>query len=193
MSKEAAKAFFSAPYFAVVGASNDPKKFGHKREERRCVRGGVIEEKRADVGEIMLSEDCVLQTVFTWYTHHNLPVTPINPFAPSIETRSPYPARKVQSYATVPSLSALPHPTETSVSFVTAPKVTMEVLQEAKKLGIQGVWLQPGSFDDEALKFALKEFKAGVGGTDSGEAGGEGWCVLVDGEEAARTAGIHKL
>jgi hypothetical protein len=61
------------------------------------------------------------------------------------------------------------------------------VLEEAKKLGIQGVWLQPGTFDDEVLRYALKEFKAGVGG--EGGAGGEGWCVLVDGERVAKAAG----
>jgi hypothetical protein len=63
----------------------------------------------------------------------------------------------------------------------------MKVLEEAKKLGVQGVWLQPGSFDDAILAFALKEFKAAVGGDGGG--GGEGWCVLVDGEGAARAAG----
>lgn len=31
MAQEAAaRAFFTAPYFAVVGASSDPTKFGHK-------------------------------------------------------------------------------------------------------------------------------------------------------------------
>lgn len=49
------------------------------------------------------------------------------------------------------------------------------------------VWLQPGSFDDEILSFARKEFKVGVGG--DGGAGDEGWCVLVDGEKAAKAAG----
>lgn len=49
------------------------------------------------------------------------------------------------------------------------------------------MWLQPGTFDDEILKYAQSEFKAGVGG-DGGD-GSEGWCVLVDGERAARAAG----
>ena len=44
------------------------------------------------------------------------------------------------------------------------------------------MWLQPGSFDDEGLEYAKKEFRAGVGG--AGGMGGEGWCVLVDGDEA---------
>ena len=54
-------------------------------------------------------------------------------------------------------------------------------------MGIPGVWMQPGSFDDEGLEFALREFKAAVGG--EGGWGGEGWCVLVDGERAAKAAG----
>ena len=64
----------------------------------------------------------------------------------------------------------------------------MKVLEEAKKLGIQGVWLQPGTFDDDILAFAMKEFKAAVGG-EGGE-GGEGWCILVDGERVGRAAGL---
>ena len=52
---------------------------------------------------------------------------------------------------------------------------------------MQGVWLQPGSFDDEILAFAMKEFKAAVGG--DGGRGHEGWFVLVDGERAAKAAG----
>jgi hypothetical protein len=50
------------------------------------------------------------------------------------------------------------------------------------------VWLQPGTFDDEVLKQALEDWsEAGVGG--DGGRGGEGWCVLVDGERAAKAAG----
>lgn len=118
--------------------------------------------------------------VFTWYTHHALPVTPINPSSPSIKAFPPYPAFDIQTYSTLPNLSALPNPTETSVSIITPPKITMKVLQEAKELGVQGVWLQPGSFNDDVLAFAMKEFRAAVGG--DGGAGSEGWCVLVDGE-----------
>lgn len=94
---------------------------------------------------------------------------------------------EIQTYPTTPNLSALPHPTETSVSIITPPKVTRKVLEEAKKVGVPAVWLQPGSFDDEGLKFALQEFRAAVGG--DGGRGGEGWCVLVDGERVAKAAG----
>ncbi|PMD20143.1 NAD(P)-binding protein [Hyaloscypha hepaticicola] len=148
-TEAAARAFFTAPYFAVVGASSDPSKFGHK--------------------------------IFTWYTSHSLPVTPINPSAPSISASG-------QSYPTVANLSSLPHPAQTSVSIITPPKVTKKVIEEAKKLGIKGVWLQPGSFDDEILEEVLRDWKeSGVGG--DGGRGGEGWCVLVDGERVAKAAG----
>jgi predicted CoA-binding protein len=93
----------------------------------------------------------------------------------------------MQEYATLPNLSALPNPADTSVSIITPPKITKKVLEEAKKLGIPSVWLQPGTYDDEILKYAMREFKAGVGGEGGG--GSEGWCVLVDGERAAKAAG----
>ena len=63
----------------------------------------------------------------------------------------------------------------------------MKVLEEAKKVGVQAVWLQPGTFDDAVLAFAFKEFKAALGG--DGGRGSEGWCVLVDGEKALKAAG----
>ncbi|KAI9865088.1 MAG: hypothetical protein M1813_002406 [Trichoglossum hirsutum] len=147
----AVKTFFSSPRFAVVGASQNPTKFGHK--------------------------------VFAWYLDHSLPVTPINPSTASITI-------SVTAHPTVPTVSALPSPEETSISVITPPAVTLAVLQEAKAAGVPAVWLQPGSFDDEGLAYAKKEFKAAVGGT--GGMGGEGWCVLVDGEEGMRAAG-HEL
>lgn len=62
------------------------------------------------------------------------------------------------------------------------------MLAEAKKLGIKSVWLQPGTFDDEILKSAQADFEAALGG--DGGRGGEGWCVLVDGDKAGRAAGL---
>ncbi|TVY87586.1 hypothetical protein LAWI1_G005108, partial [Lachnellula willkommii] len=67
MSTEStARAFFSTPHFAVVGASTDPAKFGHK--------------------------SIPALSLFAWYTAHSLPVTPINPTAASITTDKAYPA-----------------------------------------------------------------------------------------------------
>ncbi|KAK6082690.1 binding domain-containing protein [Seiridium cupressi] len=154
MSTEAtARTFFASPYFAVVGASNNPAKFGHK--------------------------------IFAWYTYHSLPATPINPTSDSIEVGS-------ESYVTKPSLSALPNPKETSVSVITPPSATLKVLKEAKELGIPAVWLQPGTFDDEVLKFAGNKGDDGYVGevvAGDGGRGSEGWCVLVDGERALKAVG----
>lgn len=61
-------------------------------------------------------------------------------------------------------------------------------------MGVRAVWLQPGSFGANEMAFAEKEFPgAAVGGYGGGTRGGEGWCVLVDGEEALRESGKGKL
>ena len=65
--------------------------------------------------------------------------------------------------------------------------MTLQVLREAKEAGVAAVWMQPGSFDAEGLDFAMKNFKgAAVGG--KGGRGGEGWCVLVDGDRGLKQA-----
>lgn len=172
MATDTAKTFFTSAHFAVVGASSDPSKFGHKSTYTSSFLPLLP----------LLSFPRKLKTssVFAWYLREGLPVTPINPSSTTITALN-------SSYPTLPNLSALPNPTETGVSIITPPKVTKKVLEEAKKLGIQAVWLQPGTFDDEILEYAKSEFKAGVGG--NGGDGSEGWCVLVDGERAARAAG----
>ncbi|OCT50858.1 hypothetical protein CLCR_09194 [Cladophialophora carrionii] len=146
----AAKRFFSLPYFAVTGASQDKSKFGYR--------------------------------LLAWYHQHTLPVTPINPTRPSISLPS-------KTYDTVPSVSALPHPDQTALSFVTPPAITRRTLREAKAAGVKAVWFQPGSFEDEDWKYAKENFESAIGGFEDGTVGGEGWCVLVDGENALRGAG----
>lgn len=56
---------------------------------------------------------------------------------------------------------------------------------------MKSVWLQPGSFDDEILAWVRQEWEgAAIGGLDvPGSNGGEGWCVLVDGEWGMSLAG----
>jgi hypothetical protein len=126
--------------------------------------------------------------VFVWYLQHNLPVTPLNPRAPTIQVHS-------HDYQTAASPSQLPSPSETSLSIITPPPVTKNLLKEAKDAGIPAVWLQPGSFDDEGLEYARGNFRAAIGGMEPGSDGlgsngGEGWCVLVDGEDPGlRVAG----
>ncbi len=51
--------------------------------------------------------------------------------------------------------------------------------------------MQPGTYDDEILKTVLRDWKeSGVGGFGGGTVGGEGWCVLVDGDRVGREAGL---
>ncbi|AEO66373.1 86c3d9bd-528e-44a0-a150-9c44eeb3104e [Thermothielavioides terrestris] len=118
--------------------------------------------------------------VFRWYVQHGLPVTPINPVAKAIEVDG-------QAYPTVRSLSELQGASETGVSIITPPPVTMKTLEEAKGLGIQSVFLQPGTFDDGVLAFARENFRTVLAG--DGGRGSEGWCVLVDGERGLESAG----
>ncbi|KAI0161061.1 NAD(P)-binding protein [Hypoxylon sp. FL1284] len=164
MATESVKTFFNSPQFAVVGASTNPAKFGHK--------------------------------VFSWYHAHSLPVTPINPASASIETR-------FGTHPTVKSLADLPDPEHTSLSVITPAPVTLNVLREAKRLGIPAVWLQPGTWDDAVMRYA----RGGPGADDAAFDGGEdegyegavvagdggaghgGWCVLVDGERGLKAAG----
>lgn len=106
-------------------------------------------------------------------------MTPINPRSAQISLSS-------EVYDTVSSPAGLPSPTETSLSVVTPPPVTLQVLKEAHRVGIPAVWLQPGTFDDDVLAFAHSNFQTVIAG-DGGE-GDEGWCVLVDGEEGLEIA-----
>lgn len=105
----------------------------------------------------------------------------MNPVRPSIKVGA-------TEFNTIASPAKLPHPTETSLSVITPPPVTLQILKEAKEAGVPAVWLQPGSFDDEGLRYAKTEFKAGIGGFEEGTVGGEGWCVLVDGDRALQGA-----
>ncbi|EFE35314.1 uncharacterized protein ARB_06271 [Trichophyton benhamiae CBS 112371] len=55
-------------------------------------------------------------------------------------------------------------PSQTSLSIVTPPKVTIQVLRDANSVGVPAVWLQPGTYDDEVLEYARENFKAAIGG-----------------------------
>ncbi|KAL2040409.1 hypothetical protein N7G274_006852 [Stereocaulon virgatum] len=122
--------------------------------------------------------------VLHWYTTHCLPALPITPSRPTITISN-------KTYPTFSSPLALPHPTETSLSIITQPPITLKVLQEAKEAGVRAVWLQPGSFDEEGLAFAVREWEGAAVGGVGGE-GGEGWCVLVDGEAGVGGKGARE-
>lgn len=101
--------------------------------------------------------------VFKWYVDHKLPVSPINPKADEI-----------LEVKTVKSLSKLASPHETSVSIITPAKVTIGVLQEAEKLNVPAVWVQPGAFDDTCNDFFRQ--------SSSMECIAGGRCILIEGE-----------
>ncbi|KAL6710983.1 hypothetical protein ACN47E_006858 [Coniothyrium glycines] len=120
--------------------------------------------------------------IFAWYLRHSLPTTALNPRSPTVTILN-------REHTTVPSPKALADPPASSysLSVITPPAVTKQLLKEAKEAGIPAVWLQPGSFNDEILEYAKANFKAAIGGDGGG--GSEGWCVLVDGEEGLDLAG----
>ncbi|GAB7363012.1 hypothetical protein MBLNU230_g3306t1 [Neophaeotheca triangularis] len=121
--------------------------------------------------------------IFAWYLAYDLPVTPLNPSCSAVTVRR-------KDYETAPSVSALQAPKDTALSVITPPRITAQLLREAKEAGIRAVWLQPGSFSDVEMQYALEAFPgAAVAGMEGGTRGGEGWCVLVDGEKAMRDAG----
>lgn len=73
-----------------------------------------------------------------------------------------------------------------------------QVLTKRLRRTVPAVFLQPGTFDDEVLKYARDGegesasaggFKAVVAGFGGGTVGSEGWCVLVDGERGLKKAG----
>ncbi|TPX42454.1 hypothetical protein SeLEV6574_g05601 [Synchytrium endobioticum] len=107
--------------------------------------------------------------ILRWYIAHDKAVVPVNPKTGVIEAM---PAIK--------SLSELSSPNTTSVSVITPPAVTQQVLQEAVAVGIKNIWLQPGSECTEAIEYGVKN---GVNVVF-----GNGACVMVHGEEAARRA-----
>ena len=118
--------------------------------------------------------------LLAWYAARSLPVTPVTPSRSSIDVSS-------TAYTTVATPLNLDSPSNTSLSIVTPPAVTRKVLKDAKEAGVAAVWLQPGSFDEEGMNFAKREFEgAAIGGMDG--RGGEGWCVLVDGDWARKAA-----
>lgn len=85
-------------------------------------------------------------------------VYPLNPKQTEIEGRA--------SYA---SLAELPHPVE-SLSIVTPPAVTRQIVRQAIEAGVKSVWMQPGAEDEQASQLARD---AGLNVIDDGS------CVLV--------------
>ncbi|CAM9712579.1 unnamed protein product [Laminaria digitata] len=61
---------------------------------------------------------------------------------------------KIEGQKCAKSLSELTDPQEVSVSVVTPPAITLGVVEEAGRLGVTRLWLQPGSESAEVLSRA---------------------------------------
>ncbi len=96
--------------------------------------------------------------VLRCYQQHGKKVLGVNPKAAEIE-----------GAACVSSVAALPDEVK-SISVITPPQVTEQVVEEAIKKGIKNVWMQPGAESPKAIAMAEK---AGLNVI------GDGSCVLV--------------
>jgi predicted CoA-binding protein len=85
-------------------------------------------------------------------------VHPLNPFAEQIEGQA--------AYASIADLPEAPE----SVSVVTPPPVTRQVVADAIRCGVKHLWMQPGANDAESSESARR---AGLTVIDDGS------CVLV--------------
>ncbi|MGE5678124.1 MAG: CoA-binding protein [Pseudomonadota bacterium] len=104
----------SKKVWAVIGANNDPGKFGNIIFKRLKAEG---------------------------YT-----VYPVNPMYTEVEGDKCY-----------PDISSLPEKPEV-LDMVVSPKRGKAFIKEAAGLGIQNIWLQPGTYDSELLALT-KEYQ----------------------------------
>ena len=98
--------------FAVIGVSNDPKKYGNK--------------------------------VYFDLKHAGYSVYPVNPNATKISGERCY-----------PNLKSLPVKPDV-VDIVVPPKITEKIVKVCHELGIDKVWMQPGSESQNAIMFCQK-------------------------------------
>lgn len=103
--------------------------------------------------------------VLKWYQDRSLRVKPVHPKETELEGLS-----------TIKSISELDFPTQTSVSIVTPPAITLNILRSAKDLSIPALWLQPGAEDATVVDFVKTNGLEGrviYGGP----------CILVQGDD----------
>ncbi|KAF9050076.1 NAD-P-binding protein [Panaeolus papilionaceus] len=105
--------------------------------------------------------------VLNWYEKHFYDVVPVHPKE-----------KELEGLATLNNIGELPNPTQTSISIITPPKVTLGILQKAKELNIPALWLQPGAEDDTVVNYIKENDLA-----DRVIYGGP--CILVEGEAIA--------
>lgn len=60
---------------------------------------------------------------------------------------------ELEGIKTVRSIVDLPSPTETALSIITPPKITLDLLKAAKEVSIPAIWIQPGASDAACADF----------------------------------------
>ncbi len=103
------KEFLDQKKFAVVGATDNPEKYGNQVMKNLVKRG--------------------------------YEVYPVNPRL-----------KEVEGIACYPALADIPVKVEV-VDFVVPPSATEEILKECKSLGLDRIWLQPGSESEAAIAY----------------------------------------
>lgn len=78
--------------------------------------------------------------VLRCYQQHGLDVFPVNPNEKSIE-----------GLPCIASIADLPNHVE-SISIITPPPITENIVDEAIKKGIKNIWMQPGAESDRAIQ-----------------------------------------
>ncbi len=103
--------------------------------------------------------------------------------------------KELEGLQTISSITDLANPKETSISIITPPKaswsrstphsrfmflqVTLGILQEAKRLSVLAIWIQPGAEDEDVVGY-IKD----SGLSDRVIYGGP--CLLVEGDTIIR-------
>ncbi len=107
-----------------------------KREKRSGILGKVV----AVVGASRDEEKYGFK-IFKYLLNKGVEVYPVNPNADEIF--------HVKCY---PNVSSLPKKPDI-VDIVVPPKIAFDVVKEAVDVGVETIWLQPGSESEEAIKF----------------------------------------
>lgn len=93
--------------------------------------------------------------VLKWYVDHELPVVPVNPTSSSI-LDLPVSPTLIDAISYIKG--TYPDNDGVSVSFITPPSVTYDVLESVEDAGLQdvikAVWFQPGAYDSAVISKA---------------------------------------
>jgi predicted CoA-binding protein len=83
--------------------------------------------------------------VLRCYQQHGYPVVPVHPAQAEIE-----------GLAAVTSVAELPAEV-LSISVITPPQITEQVVRQAAAKGIKNIWMQPGAQSDEAIRYCEEQ------------------------------------